>query len=72
MNSIKKKIVLLRRKILFFWLWPMAFNLFSKKPINEKLILFAYNQNYDNLPDNMAGIFDLFNGFFGECIMRQS
>ena len=53
MNSIKKKIVLLRRKILFFWLWPMAFNLFSKKPINEKLILFAYNQNYDNLPDNM-------------------
>lgn len=72
MNSIKKKIVLLRRKILFFWLWPMAFNLFSKKPINEKLILFAYNQNYDNLPDNMAGIFDFLKERGYDCRIMHS
>ena len=72
MNELKKKLVLLRRKILFFWLWPMAFNFFSKKPINEKLILFAYNQNYDSLPDNMAGIFDFLKERGYDCRIMHS
>ena len=54
MNGFKKKLVILRRKILFFWLWPLAFNLCKKKPINEKLILFAYSKNYTEMPDNMT------------------
>ena len=58
MNGFKKKLVILRRKILFFWLWPLAFNLCKKKPINEKLILFAYSKNYTEMPDNMTGIYD--------------
>lgn len=58
MDGIKKKIILLRRRLLFFYIWPIAFNLFSKKPIDEKLILFAYNKNYSTMPDNMVGIYE--------------
>ncbi len=72
MNALKKKFVLFRRKLLFFWLWPMAFNLFSKKPIDEKLILFAYNQNYDALPDNMTGIFDFLKEKGYDCRIMHS
>lgn len=72
MNDIKRRIVLIRRKLLFFWLWPMAFNFFSKKPIDEKLILFAYNQNYDNLPDNMKGIYDFLKGRGYDCRIMHS
>ncbi len=72
MTELKKKIALFRRKILFFWLWPMAFNLFSKKPINEKLMLFAYNQNYDELPDNMTGIFDFLKEKGYDCRIMHS
>lgn len=72
MNNIKKKLVLLRRRILFFWLWPMVFNLFAKKPIDEKLILFAFNQNYDNLPDNMSGIYDFLNEKGYDCRIMHS
>ena len=72
MNELKKKLVLLRRRILFFWLWPMAFNFFAKKPINEKLILFAYNQNYDTLPDNMVGIYDFLKDKGYDCRIMNS
>ena len=72
MNELKKKLVLLRRRILFFWLWPMAFNFFAKKPINEKLILFAYNQNYDTLPDNMVGIYNFLKDKGYDCRIMNS
>lgn len=57
MKKLKKALVRLRRKFLFFFLWPMVFSIFSKKPINPKLIVFAYNKNYSSLPDNMVGIY---------------
>ena len=72
MNGFKKKLVILRRKILFFWLWPLAFNLCKKKPINEKLILFAYSKNYTEMPDNMTGIYDFLSERGYDCRIMQS
>lgn len=57
MSKIKAFINIMRRKLLFFVVWPLAFRLFSLKPIDEKLVLFAYSKNYDKMPDNMVGIY---------------
>ncbi|MDO4380242.1 MAG: CDP-glycerol glycerophosphotransferase family protein [Clostridia bacterium] len=72
MNKIKKMIVVLRRRILFFFLWPLCFEIFKRTPVNEKLILFAYNKNYSEMPDNMVGLYDYFkkNGY--DCRVMNS
>lgn len=57
MRKLKKFIVGIRRRILFFFLWPAVFNLYAKKPIDKHLILFAYNKNYPEMPDNMLGVY---------------
>lgn len=55
---MKKKITILRRWILFHIVWPMAFKFYSLKPVDEKLITFAYNKNYTKMPDNLQFIYD--------------
>ncbi len=57
MAKIKMFINILRRKFFFFVVWPLAFRLFSLKPVDEKLILFAFSKNYDKMPDNMVGLY---------------
>lgn len=72
MNAIKKKLVILRRKILFFFLWPFCFGLFKKKPVDEKLVLFAYNKNYTEMPDNMTGLYEYFKNAGYDCRVMNS
>lgn len=72
MNNIKKKIMLFRRRLLFFFIWPVAFNIFSKKPIDEKLMLFAYNKNYSSMPDNMVGIYEFLKSKGYDCRIMNS
>lgn len=72
MNKIKKMLVILRRRILFFFLWPLCFDLFKKKPVKKKLILFAYNKNYTEMPDNMVGLYDYFKKKGYDCKIMNS
>lgn len=72
MKDLKKKLVLLRRRILFFLIWPAMFNFYAKKPINEKLMLFAFNKNYTSLPDNMIGIYNFLKERGYDCRIMQS
>ena len=58
MAKLKSFINILRRKIFFYIVWPLAFRLFSFKPIDEKLILFAFSKNYTNMPDNLTGLYE--------------
>lgn len=72
MKNLKKKLVLLRRRILFFLIWPAMFNFYAKKPINEKLMLFVFNKNYTSLPDNMIGIYNFLKERGYDCRIMQS
>lgn len=58
MAKLKSFINILRRKIFFYMVWPLAFRLFSFKPIDEKLILFAFSKNYKSMPDNLTGLYE--------------
>lgn len=58
MGNIKQKLVVFRRKVLFFFVWPLVFDFYKRRPLNKKLILFAYNCNYSSMPDNMRSIFE--------------
>lgn len=58
MAKLKSFINILRRKIFFYMVWPLAFKLFSFKPIDEKLILFAFSKNYTSMPDNLTGLYE--------------
>lgn len=49
---------ILRRKLFFYIVWPLAFKLFSLKPIDEKLVLFAFSKNYAKMPDNLTGLYN--------------
>lgn len=72
MKDLKKKLVLLRRRILFFLIWPAMFNFYAKKPINENLMLFVFNKNYTSLPDNMIGIYNFLKERGYDCRIMQS
>lgn len=72
MKKIKNKLVLLRRRILFFLIWPAMFNFYAKKPINEKLMLFVFNKNYTSLPDNLIGIYNFLKEKGYDCRIMQS
>lgn len=55
---MKKKLVILRRWILFYIVWPLAFRFYSLKGVDEKLMTFAYNKNYTSMPDNLQRVYD--------------
>lgn len=72
MGSIKQKLILFVKKALFFHIWPFVFNLYSRRPIDEKLVIFAYNRNYNSMPDNMKSIFDCLKGRGYNCVVAAS
>lgn len=72
MGALKKQLVILRRKILFFVLWPLCFDLFKNRPVDEKLILFAFNKNYTEMPDNMTGIYNCLKEKGFDCRVMMS
>ena len=67
MKKLIHLLVTVRRTILFFFLWPLMFRIGSIKPIDEKLILFAYNRNYKTIPDNMRGLYEYLSAKGYDC-----
>ena len=67
---MKKKLEVLRRYILFYIVWPLAFRLCSLKPVDEKLITFAYNKNYSSMPDNLCKIYDYLKAKGYNCVIQ--
>ena len=63
---------ILRRKLFFFVIWPLAFKIFSYKPIDEKLVLFAFSKNYTEMPDNLTGIYNYLKDKGYNCKIMQA
>lgn len=72
MGFIKRKIVVLRRRILFFLVWPLVFKIYKRRPLNKKLVLFAYNRNYTSMPDNMKSVFEYLKKRGYDCVEMAS
>ncbi len=72
MASFKSFINILRRKLFFFIVWPLAFRLFSFKPIDEKLVLFAFSKNYTSMPDNLTGLYEYLKNKGYNCKIMQA
>lgn len=72
MISILKELTLLRRKLFFYVIWPLAFKFASKKGIDEKMIVFAVNKNYSSLPDNLKEVYDYLKKRGYNCIVYNS
>ncbi len=72
MAQIKSFINILRRKLFFYVIWPLAFRLFSFKPIDEKLVLFAFSKNYTAMPDNLTALYDYLKNEGYNCRIMQA
>ncbi len=72
MNKIKSNLNILRRKFFFYIVWPLAFMIFSFKPIDEKLVLFAFSKNYTEMPDNMTALYDYMKKEGFNCKIMQA
>lgn len=72
MAKLKSFINILRRKFFFFIVWPLAFRLFSFKPIDEKLVLFAFSKNYTSMPDNLTGLCEYLKNKGYNCKIMQA
>ncbi len=72
MAKLKSFINILRRKFFFFIVWPLAFSLFSFKPIDEKLVLFAFSKNYTSMPDNLTGLYEYLKNKGYNCKIMQA
>lgn len=57
-KQVAEKLVFLYRWCITHILWPLAFTVGSLAPVNRKLVLFAMNQHYKDISDNMQGIYD--------------
>lgn len=72
MAKLKSFLNILRRKLFFFGIWPLAFKIASLWPKNDKLILFAFNKNYDRLPDNMRSLYSYLSRKGYDCRILQA
>lgn len=72
MAKLKSFINILRRKFFFYIVWPLAFTLFSLRPIDEKLILFAFSKNYTQMPDNLTGLYEYLKNNGYNCKIMQA
>lgn len=72
MAKLKSFINIFRRKLFFYIVWPLAFKLFSFKPIDEKLILFAFSKNYTSMPDNLTGLYEYLKDKGYNCKIMQA
>ena len=50
---MKKLLSIIRRYILYYIVWPRYFKKYSKKPIDEKKVVFAYADTFTHIPDNL-------------------
>lgn len=69
---MKKKLVIIRRWILFYIVWPLAFRFYSFKPVDEKLITFAFNKNYTTMPDNLRQVYECIKAKGFKCKIMQA
>lgn len=69
---MKKQLVIIRRWILFYIVWPLAFWFYSFKPVDEKLITFAFNKNYTTMPDNLRQVYDCIKAKGYNCKIMQA
>ncbi|MBP9989336.1 MAG: CDP-glycerol glycerophosphotransferase family protein [Ruminococcus sp.] len=60
------------KKIMFYYIWKLAFKIGCLRKIDSKLIVFAYNQNYNAMPDNMTALYDKFKKEGYNCIIFSS
>ncbi len=72
MSKVKSILNILRRKVFFYIIWPLAFKLFSLKPIDEKSVLFAFSKNYTKMPDNMTALYDYLKAEGYDCRVMQA
>ncbi len=72
MAKIKKLLVIFRRRVLFYFLWPLCFELFRHRPLKKDLVLFAFNKNYTEMPDNMTGLYEELRRRGYDCRVMQS
>lgn len=70
--KMKKLLTNVRRWILFYIVWRAAFRLASLKPIDGRLILFAFSKNYSEMPDNLRGLYKYYNSKGYNCKIMQS
>ena len=66
---MKKKLTFLRRYIVFYIIWPLAFLLGCLRPVDPKLAVFAYNHHYKKLPDNLAPVKNYFEKQGFKCLI---
>ena len=66
---MKKKLTFLRRYIVFYIIWPLAFLLGCLRPVDPKLVVFAYNHHYKKLPDNLAPVKNYFEKQGFKCLI---
>lgn len=69
---MKKIITNIRRWILFYIVWRIAFKLASLKPIDEKLVLFPFSKNYGDMPDNLRGLYAYLSDKGYNCKIMQA
>lgn len=65
---MKNKINFLRRLIIFYIVWPLAYRLGCLLPVNKKQAVFAYNKHYTSLPDNMVELKKIYEQAGWKCI----
>lgn len=56
LNSVKTAFGTLRRKFLYYRVWPYYYKKYSKAPIDERKVVFAYAHSRKSLTDNMTPI----------------
>lgn len=69
---MKKKLVNIRRWVFFYIVWRAAFKLGSLKPVDKKLILFAFSKNYTQMPDNLTGLYAYLKDNNFDCRIMQA
>ena len=65
---MKSKLRFLRRYIVFYIIWPVAFRLGCILPVKKNQAVFAYNHHYSSLPDNMVELKKIYEKAGWHCI----
>lgn len=72
MEKIVKKILALIKKVMFYFFWKIAYKLGCLRKIDDKLIVFAYSQNYSEMPDNMTALYNKLKSEGYNCVISHS
>ncbi len=69
LRKMRKCVGTIRRKWHYYHLWPYYYKKYSKEPIDEKKIVFAYNSRYKTMPDNLKVVKDYLEERGYNCIV---